>query len=328
VDALRAELAVVGFTKLQPLLDAVARPDPALQELLIERLTERGGRARAEGRIADAADHFGRALAYRPGDRQLLRRVSGLERDRLLRRVARWGGASLALASVGALAYYQMNQVSSPSAAERPAQAEPRARPSAVPVAPPPAAEPAAAGGAGAVGERSAAAPVASQRIPARPRRPVVEAEPSTRDVIVRITGATGGTLKVDGQPLQWFGDVRHPLSLGTHRFEFIAPDSTCCQSTERSVSVVLGEGPQEVIGDIPFRDATLRIGAEEGRSGFVSCPTLFSGEHRFPPERRVAMSRVKATGTCTLRSEDPASSLLRTEVTLRAGQTTVIPWP
>ena len=93
-------------------------------------------------------------------------------------------------------------------------------------------------------------------------------------------------------------------------------------------MNILAGEGPQEIIGDIPFRDATLRVGAEEGRSGLVSCPTLFSGEHHFPPERRVAMSRVKATGTCTLRSEDPGSPLLKTEVTLRAGQTTVIPWP
>jgi serine/threonine-protein kinase len=326
MDALRAELAVVGFTKLQPLLDAVARPDPALQDLLVERLTERGARARSEGRIAAASDHFGRALAYRPGDRQLLRRVSGLERDRLLRRLARWGGAGLALAGVGALAYYQMNQVSGPSSPERPARAEPAARPAAA--AAPSAPATAASGDSTAV-ERTAA-PTANHRVasPARPRRPVVEAEPTSREVIVRISGAMGGTLKVDGQPLQWFGDVRHQMAVGPHHFEFIAPDGNCCQSTERIVTVVAGDGPQEVTGEIPFRDATLRVGAEEGRSGLVSCPTLFSGEHHFPPERRVAMSRVKDTGTCTLRSEDPASPLLKTEVTLRAGQTTVIPWP
>lgn len=328
MDALRAELAVVGFTKMQPLLDAVARPDSALQALLVERLTERGGRARAEGRIAVATEHFGRALAYRPGDRQLLRRVSGLERDRLLRRLARWIGAGLALAGVGALAYSQMDRVSAPSYPERPRPvgAEPGARPatSAAPGAP------AVAANGSPTGAERAATPAANQRVasPSRPRRQVVASEPSSREVIVRITGAMGGTLKVDGQPLQWFGDVRHQLAVGPHHFEFLAPDSTCCQSTERTISVVSGDGPQEVIGEIPFRDATLRVGAEEGRSGLVSCPTLFSGEHHFPPERRVAMSRAKATGTCTLRSEDPASPLLKAEVTLQAGQTTVIPWP
>jgi hypothetical protein len=144
--------------------------------------------------------------------------------------------------------------------------------------------------------------------------------------VVVRITGATGGILKIDGQPLQWFG-ARHALTLGPHHFEFLSPDNTCCQSTSRSVNVVAGDGPQEVIGDIPFVDATIRVG-EEGRSGLLSCPTLFSGQHRFPPERRVAMSRGKATGTCTLRAEETGSPLQKMEVTLRAGQTTVIPWP
>jgi hypothetical protein len=163
------------------------------------------------------------------------------------------------------------------------------------------------------------------------PRRPPSEPDPaptSTRDVVVRITGATGGTLKIDGQPLEWFGDVRHALSLGPHQFEFLAPDNTCCQSSSRTINVVPGDGPQAVIGDIPFVDATLRVGAEDGQAGVLSCPTLFSGDHRFPPERRVAMSRVKATGTCTLRAEPGGSPLEKTEVTLRAGQTTVIPWP
>ena len=158
-----------------------------------------------------------------------------------------------------------------------------------------------------------------------------MEVEPtpaSTREVIVRITGATGGTLKVDGQSLEWFGDIRHPLAVGPHHFEFVAPDNACCQSTSRTVNIVPGEGPQEVIGDIPFVDATLRVGAEDGQGGVLSCPTLFSGEHRFPPERRVAMSRGRATGTCTLRGEAAGSPLQKTEVTLRAGQTTVIPWP
>lgn len=146
--------------------------------------------------------------------------------------------------------------------------------------------------------------------------------------ISARITGATGGTLKVDGQPLEWFGDVRHPLSLGPHHFEFIPPDNTCCQTTSRTIHVTAGDGPLEVVGEIPFVDATLRVGAEYGPGGVLSCPTLFSGEHRFPPERRVAMSRVRATGTCTLRAEAPGSPLEKMEVTLRAGQTTVIPWP
>jgi eukaryotic-like serine/threonine-protein kinase len=332
MDALRAELAVLGFTKLQPLLNGVVRPDPGLIDTLVERLVARGSQARAEGRIAVAADHFGRALAYRPGDRQLLRRVSGLERDRQIRRFGKWAALGFAVTGLGVGTYYQVRG----TARNARVAAHPEL-PASGAVAPAAGAPTSPAAVAEARNdEPRPLAPVAPtearERLPSRPpaRRQPVEPEPSsaTRDVIVRITGAMGGTLKVDGQPLEWFPDVKHPLSLGPHHFEFLAPDNTCCQSTARSVNVVAGDGPQEIIGDIPFVDATLRVGAEEGQSGLLSCPTLFSGDHRFPPERRVAMSRVKATGTCTLRAEAAGSPLQKTEVTLRAGQTTVIPWP
>jgi eukaryotic-like serine/threonine-protein kinase len=335
MDALRAELAVLGFTKLQPLLNGLVRPDPGLVDTLVERLVARGSQARAEGRIAVAADLFGRALAYRPGDRQLLRRVSGLERDRQLRRVGKWAALGFAVTGLGVGTYHQVSgMVRNGQVAAHPEHAPPGA------VAPARAGEsptsPTAVAQVRTDDPRPSVAPVPSSeardRLPSRPssRRPPAEPEPSsvTREVIVHITGAMGGTLKVDGQPLEWFGDVRHPLSLGPHRFEFLAPDNACCQSTARTINVVAGDGAQEIIGDIPFVDATLRVGAEDGQSGLLSCPTLFSGDHRFPPERRVAMSRVKATGTCTLRAEAAGSPLQKTEVTLRAGQTTVIPWP
>jgi hypothetical protein len=91
---------------------------------------------------------------------------------------------------------------------------------------------------------------------------------------------------------------------------------------------VAPGDGPQQVIGEIAFLDATLRVNADEGQSGMVTCPTLFSGDEHFPGERRVAMSRVRASGTCTLLPDVPGALPQKKEVTLRAGQTTVIPWP
>jgi eukaryotic-like serine/threonine-protein kinase len=327
VDALRAELVLLGFTRLQPLLDALARPDTLLRDTLVDRLIERGSQARAEGRIAAAADHFGRALAYRPGDRQLLRRVSGLERDRQLRRIGRWAVAGIAVAAIGAGVYSQVTGLAS--------RAEPQAKsgPSATPgPSRAPEAPEAASPDVVAPDDRPVAVPVPS-RPPLRPpvRRASADVEPtppSTREVIVKITGAMGGTLKIDGQPLQWFGDVRHPLTVGPHHFEFLAPDGTCCESTSRTVNVVPGEGPQEVIGDIPFVDATVSVVSVDGQAGILTCPTLFSKDHRFPPERRVAMSRAMATGTCTLRAEPAGSPLQKMDVILRAGQTTVIRWP
>jgi hypothetical protein len=156
------------------------------------------------------------------------------------------------------------------------------------------------------------------------------EAEALTsRDVVVRITGATGGTLRIDGEPVQWFGDVHHSLPLGPHRFEFVAPDSNCCVSSERTVNIVAGEGPQQVNGEIPFLDAIVRVSAEEGVSGLLTCPSLFSGDQRFPGDVHIKMSRVSVGPvTCTLRGDDSSAPPQKSEVTLRAGQTQVIPWP
>lgn len=341
LDALRAELATLGYGRLQPLLETVVRPDPSFEADLVSRLIERGSQARAEGQLRAAADHFGRALAYRPGDRQLLRRVSGLQRDRQLRRVGRWGAVLVALSALIGGTLYQLSagltrttprgehaaaaDVPTPPVATpaRPTVTPPPAPPSGLQPAPAPS-QPAPAAAPRPVGEPSTPRPAV--------RRAVIHEAPpvpaATRDVVVRITGAMGGTLKIDGRELEWYGDVRHPLTLGPHRFEFIAPDSTCCESQERVVVVTAGEGPQQVIGEIPFLDSTLRVIPAEGESGVLACPTLFSGEQPFPGERRVSMSRVEARGTCTLRGDAPGSLPQKTEVTLRAGQTTVIPWP
>jgi serine/threonine-protein kinase len=364
IDGLRRELANLGFTRSQPLLEAVLRPDPTFQDELVKRLVERGTQARAEGQIGVAAELFGRALAYRPGDRQLLRRVSGLARTRELRRLGRGVLIAAGVALVGVAISRQLIPASigptprpGADSVPRPAVLTPTAPGSAPPGAlqagPSSVAVSAAAGvdeappSPGAEPAKPSLRPAAPRVLPSR-RQGAVDPDPSTatRDVVVRITGAMGGTLQIDGEPLQWFGGVRHSLTLGPHRFAFLAPDSTCCQSSERTVLVTAGEGPLEVIGEIPFVDATLRVSAEEDLRGVLTCPTLFSGEQRFPGERKVTMSRVTVTGTCTLRAEVAANAASspeaaaalpqktaaplpqKIEVTLRAGQTTVIPWP
>lgn len=366
IDGLRRELANLGFTKPQPLLEAVLRPDPLFQDELVARLVERGTQARAEGQIGVAAELFGRALAYRPGDRQLLRRVSGLARTREMRRIGRGVLIAAGVALVGVAVFRQLlpdgiEPVSTPGGtAAGPAVVAPAAlgtappaaleqRPSVV-TAPPLVDEARPSSGAEPVKPvlRPTLPPAAPRGL--SPRRPsgAIDSEPgtATREVVVRITGAMGGTLQIDGEPVQWFGGVRHVLTLGPHHFAFLAPDSTCCQSSERTVLVTAGDGAQEVIGEIPFVDSTLRVSAEGDLRGVLTCPTLFSGEQRFPGERKVTMSRVSVSGTCTLRAEVAANAASspeaaaalpqqtavplpqKIEVTLRAGQTTVIPWP
>jgi len=351
-DALRQELAALGFTKLKPLLEAVMIPDPSFEQELLERLVERGSLARTHGQIAVAAEYFGRALAYRPGDRQLLRRVSGLARDRELRRVVRGAGLLGGVLVLGFVSYRQFGPGPAPielAAAGSRAPAVPSATvstataPSASPpgTLPPGSALPSLPGPAASAGSGAGLAaqdPEGATPKPDAPpnstrrggsRRPVAE-EPGvgSRDVVVVITGAMGGTVRIDGEPVQWFGDVHHSLTLGPHEFEFVAPDNTCCVSSKRRVNVVPGDGPQQVNGEIPFLDAILRVTAEDGQSGQISCPKLFPGEQRFPGEIHITMSRATLPGTCTLRSEASSAPPQKTEVTLRAGQIQVIPWP
>ena len=330
MDALRQELASLGFTKLSPLLDILRHPDPQFEDEVVARLIERGTRARAEGRVALAAECFGRALAYRPSDRQLLRRVSGLERSRKLKSIGVWVVLASLVATAGVFAY-RWNAASAPAGPEAKAPPSPG---TALPQTQLPGGAPGPGTGTTnpAVDSKAKLAQGESPRLkPAVVRRPPPAAEvtePLVREVMVRITGAMGGTLKIDGQPMPWFGDVRHSLTIGPHQFEFTAPDSTCCQSSSRTVMVVPGEGAQQVIGEISFLDATLRVNAQPGDLGFLECPTLFPGDLRFPGARSVAMSRVRVSGICTLRSDEPGSLPKKAEVTLRAGQTTAIPWP
>jgi hypothetical protein len=156
---------------------------------------------------------------------------------------------------------------------------------------------------------------------PATPKPVEVVGPP--REVTVRITGATGGALKIDGEEKDWFG-VTHTLELGEHLFEFVPPNETCCVPSRRRVVIEAGEGVQQVVGRIKFRDAVLAV--EGGGAGELSCPTLFSGSLAVPGQRSIPMSRPEESGSCTLSPKGSAPT--RKVVTLRAGQTSEVTWP
>src|SRR5690606_28827589 len=63
-----------------------------------------------------------------------------------------------------------------------------------------------------------------------------------TRRLSIRITGASGGSVKIDGRPVQWFGQVNE-VTVGPHLFEFLPPNESCCLATKRQVDVPAGEG-------------------------------------------------------------------------------------
>jgi eukaryotic-like serine/threonine-protein kinase len=342
-DALTAELTRLGFVDVPGVLDwlAPSAQYAAFNQRIVPELVRAGLHARTERRMVQASEDFNRALAYRPGDAELLGHVSGLRRIHRMRRTA----ALSALVVVGvavSVALASSFLRTAPAQAPAPAQAAATSStpsPSAAPATPPVVAtaapsepktlDPATLRQASGSDEPAVVAPA-----PGRPRRPLIAtpapAPAGEREVVVRVAGAMGGTLRIDGQPREWFGGVRHKLSLGVHRFEFVSPDESCCEGSTRNVTIVEGEGPQLVVGDISFREATLKVNVQGNERGVMTCRTLFSGEQRFPgPERRVAMSRLSTEGDCLLRAEgDVAAPLVQKRVTLRAGQPAVIQWP
>lgn len=356
LEALQSELEELGFGRPADLLPQLFEPDPAFSHKLPVILAEAAERARVAGRLADAGDHLNRALAYRPGDRELFRRLAALRRKRRLGQAGRValflvGGLGVALL----LAWVLPPRVPEPLASRPPAQPlASAARPSELPdraaLGSPELASArlegtagAAAGsqpgrvpslpGAEAAAEPATKPPALRPAAPSRGRsgaaRSRTPGSPAVREVAVRITGAIGGTLKIDGQEKPWFGGVTHTLPVGPHRFEFVAPDPTCCLSSEQTVQVRRGPGVQQVVGEIAFKDAVLRIVVTGESYGTIACPTLFSTPQRFPGDRTVVMHRARAVGQCTLRLESPlAVPPERRSVLLTAGRTTVVAWP
>jgi serine/threonine protein kinase len=289
---------------------------------LVEELVRSGERARDTGNFLLASADFNRALAYRPGDADLVRRVRYLVRRAKWLRVARRGGALIGLAALfgsGVLWFVHRHAVSGSSRAlDRAADpSEPTAL----------AAQPSSASAAAPFG----ATPAPTAAHPRKRNYPVMIAPPHrapvTRPVVVDVTGPKGGYLKIDGvREDTWFG-VEHDLETGPHTFEFVPADAECCRPSPPVTHVVAeGDGVDSVLLAVAFREARLRI--DKSLAGTVRCRSLFGGDLRVPGDQPVPMSRLAATGLCTLTPEDPTQGPLTKEVTLTAGQTTEISWP
>jgi serine/threonine-protein kinase len=324
---LRAELERVGITDPRQEIERVLADQdgylPAYEERLVAGLVSSGERARATRDYRTATVQFNRALAYRPGDADLLRRVSHMARRDRVHGVFRKAGLALAGVVVVAGIIAFSRQLKSPlikseppagvpAVAVPPKVVESTAIPSGLPVseAPP-----------------ESLPPVRRQPRPVRePPKPSV-AESATRTVVVDVIGPKGGYLKIDGvREDTWFG-VQHTLTVGPHVFEFVPGDPECCRPSPPVTRVLAaGEGVEEVRLNVAFREARLRI--DRSPQGVLRCPSFFSGEVTVPGARSVPMSQASVAGICTLTPEDSASSRLTKEVTLSAGQTTEVSWP
>jgi serine/threonine-protein kinase len=323
---LRAELERVGITDARQEIERLLADQdgylPAYEERLVAGLVSSGEKARAARDYRTATVQFNRALAYRPGDADLLRRVSHMARRDRVYGVLRKAGLAVAGVVVVAGVIAFSRQLKSPLI-----KSEPPAEAPAVAV-PPKVVESTAVPSGSPVAEAPAQPAPSSKRPPPRPpvRERPVAAETGTRTVVVDVVGPKGGYLKIDGIRREWFG-VQHELTVGPHVFEVVPENEECCMPSPPSTQVLsAGEGVQEIRVHVAFKEARLRI--DRSPPGVLRCRSLFSGEVTVPGARAVPMSRLNVTGNCTLTPEDSASSPLTKEVTLSAGQTTEVSWP
>lgn len=338
VEAMRSELKRLGFeSPRREVNDYLA--DPAayrvqFAERIVVRLRDAAQAARQRRDMSVATADYSRALVYRPGDAALLASVSTLRTRHWLRWsvVALIGSTAVAagvvklwplLRSDDATSVGPTNPSSSAQAAAAPTSS---ARPSAVTA-------PSAA-------EKSAPSP--EPELAPRPKpRPVrgtapgdeepnlggEEEVPSTRRVSIRIAGASGGSVKIDGREVPWFGRV-NDVSVGTHVFEFLPPNDSCCSATKRQIDVPVGEGTLVVMGSIPFKDAVFVAKTPDAESWTVSCPTLFAGALKGPGRRSIPLSQAEVSGSCLVSNPKAGLQAGQKVITLRAGQTSTLVWP
>jgi serine/threonine-protein kinase len=320
--AVRAELTALGFTRCRrDIAEFLRSPEvyrATYQARIVESLVKDGAEARLQKDVPRASDQLGRALALKPGDAALLRHVSGLRRRRRLSRVLALAGVVGVGAALVAAAVHYWPQPAAGSALRPPEPTRSAGSSAQVPV-PPPAPSAELLGGPETLQEKR------KRRVRSNPQ--TVEISDQTREVSVRVTGATGGSVRIDGVERPWFG-VTHQLTLGPHLFEFIPPNDDCCDAAQQRVEVQAGDGAQLVVGRIGFKAAGLHVRSSSSRGFRLSCPTLFPGELPLPGERSVAMTQLEVTGSCTIANSEEGSATRSKVVILRAGNTTALPWP
>jgi serine/threonine-protein kinase len=334
-DALQQELTALGFSELQTELDAFFKDSEAYQEAYVPRVVERlknlGREARQRREMPRAAALFNRALAFRPDNTGLLAEVAGLaRRQRLQRSVRNVALVGASLASVLVLVYVLFGKLevgrspaTQPSAGAK-AKAEQKAVASSKGVAAEP---PAPRASAASKGRRPADKPRPRPRL-ARPLPAESAAEETAvdaeRDVRIVIDGPQSASVRIDGQQRAWYQPQK--LSVGPHTFEFIPPNTECCEHpAPRTVEVVVGEGVQVVKGTIPFKPAILSLEAPPGAK--ASCGV--AGQLLPGQSKQIELDDASLAVRChVIPPPDRGGSPKEIDVALSPGRTFSIAWP
>jgi serine/threonine protein kinase len=325
-NALKEELAALGYTDLRAELRAYLSDRKgylvAYEERIVEKLVRRAAEARLLRDIPLSADCLNRALAIRPDDTDLLSEVTNLGRAERLRRNLRsgalaLGGSALLGGFVFALSSIDLPSLTSGSAPTAAASALVRS----------PAEAPRAAGPRPAASQTLKAKTDAPRKPSIRPQRPAEVVSEVMAPVRIAVDGPQNATVRVDGVELRdWFGTQSLPV--GQHLFEFIPPNSECCEAAQRFVVEIgppTGGEPQRVRGRIGFKDATLDLRGPPGSR--ASCGEL--GEFPVPSRQVLPMTAAVRPARCTLIPPLGSSALPKEfDVTLSPGRLSSILGP
>ncbi len=328
-EALRTELTELGFLDLRGELRSFLT-DPAAykagyEDRIVDRLVRRASDARLTRNIPLSAACLNRALAMRPDDADLLAEVSSLGRAERLRRNLRTGALALGGSALVAALSFGLSSVPSPGARSK---AAPAADPSSAALGSEAMPRASASGAARAKKKRTESATDDTEDVPKRPPlRPAVNRTPEPpvevehAPVRIAVDGPQNATIRLDGAELRdWFGT--QSISVGTHVFEFIPPNSECCEGAQRltvEVRPPAGNGePQRVRGRIAFKGAMLDLRGTPGTR--ASCGEL--GEFPVPSRQTFEMATAVRPARCTL-IPSPGSGALPKEfdVTLSPGR-------
>ncbi len=327
--ALRQVLVDLDFP--QPRVELgryLASPEKYLetyQGRILRSLSQAGQGARETGDVPRAAAFFNRALSFKPDDTLLLAEVAGLARKaRNRRRLLRYGSVGLVASAFVGLGAWLLSSDKLVGGVERSSSAIPETT-GPRPQTPKP--EVTQARAPSHVEEPQG--PDAAEPAPARPteqrsrqylNRPKKPAPTGseTREVRTLVVGPQNAKVRIDGQLEPWFKN--HQLSVGPHTFEFVPPNTECCEVTPpMTVQIEAGEGAQVVRGTIPFKAAQLRHDGPAGSR--ASCGVL--GQLSAGQVKDVPMTRASMGIECTVfpppgSAEEPK----RIDVTLQPGRT------
>ena len=330
---IREELAAVGVENPQAdivdyFVDTAAYEQRVVDEL-VPRLVKRGEVERRAGRIPGAAADFNRALALKPDDMTILKRVSSLSAETVWKeRAVRFGGlvllASAALGGAFMVSRWVRGDPLSPDDVIPDVSVNiTTAAPTSRDVAPPEPPKPDPSATASAVVKPKVGpvvGPVTSSSADE------TAADPGVRMVLIKVS-PQGAQLTVRGAPYTFFPIQAREMAVGSHSF-VLSVRGGCCEEVRSAFTVPPlkdGEDPAKVVViGLSAKIKPAMIVLEGHPAGAtVNCRNAVSSGNA----AKVLMTKTTWSGSCHF-SDSKGKSAGSTPVTLKAGQTASIPWP